>query len=210
MAFSLRTYVFLDSLQPQLTGHICSTSRGFWPVPSEAALYIECAPGMAIHPMLDRALKTTKVHPATIVVERAFGMVMLHSHDKGEVMSAGKAILDDLAATEQSRLKPTLATNQIIRSIEPDHAQCINKIRFGSMITPGESLLIMEAVPAAYIAFAANEAEKSANVKLLEVVPFGAFGRLYMSGPESDIDSASQAANAALASIQGQEGAKSG
>ncbi len=144
MGVSLRTYVFLDSLQPQLTAHVCSTCRGFWPVPYEAALYLEIAPGMAIHKLLDRALKGTQVHPATIVVERAFGMVMLHSHDKGEVLAAGEAILDALGYKEQDRLQPRIVTNEIIRSIEPDHAQCVNKIRYGSMITPGESLLIIE------------------------------------------------------------------
>jgi hypothetical protein len=206
MSVSLRTYVFLDSLQPQLVGHICSTCRGFWPVPHEAALFIETAPGMAIHRLLDRALKSTKVHPATIVVERAYGMMLLHLEDKGEVQSAGAAVLEDLGLKEADRLKPRLVTNQIIRSIEPDHAQCINKLRFGSMIEPGESMLIMETDPAAYIAFAANEAEKAADVKLLECTSFGAFGRLYMSGSEAEIDAAAQAANAAIASIEGKEG----
>ncbi len=204
MSVSLRTYAFLDSLQPQLTGHICSTCRGFWPVPYEAALFVEIAPGMAIHRLLDRSLKATRVHPATIVVERAFGMVMLHSEDKGEVHSAGEAILDELGNSVEDRLAPKLVTNQIIRSIEPDHAQCVNKIRYGSMITPGESLLIVETQPAAYIKLAANEAEKAANVKLLECTPFGAFGRLYMSGSEADVDAASQAATAVLESISGQ------
>ena len=204
MSVSLRTYAFLDSLQPQLTGHICSTCRGFWPVPYEAALFIEIAPGMAIHRLLDRALKTTRVHPATIVVERAFGMVMLHSEDKGEVHSAGEAILDELNNEVGDRLEPKLITNQIIRSIEPDHAQCVNKLRYGSMITPGESLLIMEPQPAAYICLAANEAEKAANIKLLECTPFGAFGRLYMSGSEAEIDAASQAATEAIEAISGQ------
>tara|TARA_B100000959_G_scaffold272740_1_gene322446 strand:+ start:130 stop:750 length:621 start_codon:yes stop_codon:yes gene_type:complete len=205
MSVSLRSYIFLDSLQPQITAHICSTCRGFWPIPGEASLWIETAPGMAIHGLLDRALKSTKVHPATIVVERAYGMVMLHSDDKGEVLSAGQAILDELGYDIEDRLKPKVATNRIIRSIEPDHAQCVNKIRYGSMITPGESLLILETVPAAYIAFAANEAEKAADVRLVEVTPFGAFGRLYMCGKEADIDSASEAAQAAIASVTGQE-----
>jgi len=200
---SLRTYCFLDSLQPQLVGHICSTCRGFWPIPDEAALFIETAPGMAIHRLLDRALKGTRVHPATIVVERAFGMVLLHLDDKGEVHSAGQAILEELGVDQSARVKPKLVTNQIIRSIEPDHAQCVNKIRYGSMITPGESLLIMETQPAAYISFAANEAEKAADVKLLECTPFGAFGRLYMSGTEAEVDSAAEAANAAISSIDG-------
>lgn len=205
MSVSLRTYIFLDSLQPQLVGHICSTCRGFWPVPGEAALYIETAPGMAIHGLLDRALKNTKVHPATIVVERSYGMVLLHLDDKGEVLSAGQSILEELGVKESGRIKPRLVTNQIIRSIEPDHAQCVNKIRFGAMINPGESLLIMETSPAAYIAYAANEAEKAADVKLLECTSFGAFGRLYMSGSEAEIDSAAQAAHAALSGITGQE-----
>ncbi|MBT6179838.1 MAG: BMC domain-containing protein [Deltaproteobacteria bacterium] len=200
---ALRTYSFLDSLQPQLTAHVCSTCRGFWPVPYEAALFIEIAPGMAIHKLLDRALKETRVHPATIVVERAFGMVMLHSHDKGEVMTAGEAILSELHVDESERLKPRIVTHEIIRSIEPDHAQCVNKIRYGSMITPGESLLILESEPAAYIALAANEAEKAANVNLLECQSFGAFGRLYMSGTEAEIDCAAEAAIAALEGVQG-------
>jgi len=204
MGVSLRTYVFLDSLQPQLTAHVCSTCRGFWPVPYEAALYLEIAPGMAIHKLLDRALKGTQVHPATIVVERAFGMVMLHSDDKGEVLAAGDAILDALGYEEQDRLQPRIVTNEVIRSVEPDHAQCVNKIRYGSMITPGESLLIIESEPAAYISLAANEAEKAANVRLLECQSFGAFGRLYMGGSEAEIDAAAEAANSALSSISGQ------
>jgi hypothetical protein len=205
MSVSLRTHIFLDALQPQLTGHICSTCRGFWPVPYEAALFVEVAPGMAIHRLLDRALKGTQVHPATIVVERAYGMVMLHAEDKGQVQLAGQAILEDLGVKETDRVKPKVVTNTIIRSIEPDHAQVVNKLRFGSMINPGESLLIMETVPAAYIAFAANEAEKAANVQLLECTSFGAFGRLYMGGSEAEIDAAAAAASAAIAAIAGKE-----
>lgn len=203
MSVSLRTYVFLDSLQPQLTAHVCSTCRGFWPVPEEAALFVEIAPGMAIHRLLDRALKSTGVHPATIVIERAFGMVMLHSHDKGAVETAGEALLDELGYVESDRLQPRVITHEVIRAIEPDHAQCINKIRYGSMITPGESLLIMESEPAAYIAYAANEAEKASRVRLLECQSFGAFGRLYMAGPEAEIDCAAEAAKEALAGIKG-------
>jgi hypothetical protein len=203
MSLSLRTYVFLDSLQPQLTGHVCSTCRGFWPIPGAASLFVETAPGMAIHRLLDAALKSTHVHPANIVVERAYGMMMLHADDKGQVLSAGDVILEAAGQLEAERIKPKVVTDEIIRSIEPDHAQCVNKIRFGSMITPGESLLIMETQPAAYIAFAANEAEKAADVLLLECRPVGAFGRLYMSGTEADVDAAAQAARQAIASLDG-------
>jgi len=129
--------------------------------------------------------------------ERAFGMLEVHHEDKGEVRSAGDAILSHLGAKEEDRVKPKVISNTIIRAIEPMHAMIIDKIRFGSMIEPGRSLFILETEPAAYAVLAANEAEKAADVRLIDVIPFGAFGRLYMAGDESQIDSAAQAATAA-------------
>lgn len=206
---SLRAYQFIDSLQPQLTSHICTTCKGYFPVPGVASLFVEIAPGMQIHRLLDRALKATNVTPATIVVERAYGMLEVHHEDKGQVLAAGAAILEFLNAKEDDRIKPKVVSNTIIRSIEPYHAMILDKIRFGQMINPGESLFIMETEPAAYVAFAANEAEKAANVKLVDVIPFGAFGRLYLAGSESEVDSAAKAAVDAIASIRGIErGAK--
>lgn len=205
MSTSLRTYVFLDSLQPQLAAHICTTCRGYFPVPYVASLFVEIAPGMAIHRLMDVALKNSKVHPATLVVERAYGMLELHSEDKGEVRSGGEAILKHIGHVEDDRMKPRIVSNTIIRAIEPMHAMILDKIRFGSMIEPGQSLFILETEPAAYAALAANEAEKAANVRLIDVMVFGAFGRLYMAGSESEIDSAAQAAVAALKGISGKE-----
>ncbi len=202
---SLRTFVFLDSLQPQLAAHICTTCRGYFPVPYVASLFTEVAPGMAIHGIIDRALKSTKVHPATLVVERAYGMLEVHHEDKGEVRSAGDAILGHLGVKEDDRLKPKVVSNTIIRAVEPMHAMILDKIRFGSMIEPGQSLFILETEPAAYVAIAANEAEKAANVRLIDVTPFGAFGRLYLAGPESEIDSAAQAAVGVLQALGGKE-----
>ena len=209
MATTLRAFVFLDSLQPQLAAHVCTTSRGYFPVPGVASLYTEIAPGMAIHQVIDTALKGTKVQPATLVVERAYGMLEVHSEDKGEVRSAGDALLAHIGVAEADRIKPRIVSNTIIRAIEPMHAMILDKIRFGSMIEPGESLLVIETEPAAYAILAANEAEKAAHVKLVDVTPFGAFGRLYMCGTESEIDSAAQAATEALKAITGTEAGSS-
>ncbi len=205
MATSLRAYVFLDSLQPQLAAHICTTCRGYFPVPYVASLFVEIAPGMAIHSVIDVALKQTSVQPATLVVERAYGMLEVHSEDRGEVRSAGEAMLGHLGLNEQDRMKPRIISNTVIRAIEPMHAMILDKIRFGSMIEPGQSLFILECEPAAYAALAANEAEKAANVRLVDVTPYGAFGRLYMAGSEADIDAAAEAAVAAIAAVKGKE-----
>lgn len=204
-AVSLRTYVFLDSLQPQLASFIGKTARGFLPVPGMASLWVEIAPGMAINRVTDLALKASKVQPAVQVVERAYGLLEVHHEDKGQVMDAGRAILDTLALKEGDRLAPNLPTNQVIRGIEPYQAQIINKNSSGMMILPGESLLILETDPAGYIVLAANEAEKAARVSLVHIQPYGAFGRLYLSGPEAEIDAAAEAARAALSSVQGRK-----
>jgi hypothetical protein len=200
---TLRSYTFLDSLQPQVAAHICTTCKGYFPVPGVASLFVEIAPGMAIHRLLDRALKASEAHPATLVVERAYGMLEVHHEDKGQVLEAGRAVLEAIGAKEEDRLKPKVVSNQIIRSIEPMHAMIIDKIRFGALIEPGMSLLVMETEPAAYISLAANEAEKAANIRLVDFTPFGAFGRLYLAGTEAEIDEAAKAATSAIEAITG-------
>ena len=203
---TLRSYAFLDSLQPQVAAHICTTCRGYFPVPGVASLFVEIAPGMAIHGLMDRALKTTPAQPATLVVERAYGMLELHHEDQGVVHAAGAAVLEALGNKLEDRIKPKVVSNTIIRNIQPMHAMIIDKLRMGAMIEPGLSLLIMECEPAAYIALAANEAEKAANIRVVDFTPFGAFGRLYLAGTEAEIDEAAKAANAALEGITGVAG----
>jgi hypothetical protein len=205
-AITLRCFTFLDSLQPQLASFMGKTARGFLPVPLQASLFVEIAPGIAINRITDVALKATKVVPAVQVVERAYGLLEVHEWDKGEVLSAGRAILDHLSLKEEDRVKPKIVTNQIIRAIEPYQAQIINRNSHGMMILPGQSLFIFETEPAGYVSFAANEAEKAARVFLNQLQPYGAFGRLWMSGPEAEIDAAAAAAVATIEGIQGREG----
>ncbi|MFC1558818.1 BMC domain-containing protein [candidate division KSB1 bacterium] len=201
----LRTFVTLDSLQPQLAAFVGTTATGFLPVPNVASLWVEIAPGLAINTITDVALKATQVMPAIQIVERAFGLLEVHHKDKGQTMQAGSAILSHLGVDEEQRMKPNIISDMIIRGVEPYQAQLINRMRHGSMIIPGESLYILETEPAGYIVIAANEAEKAANVNLLEVRAFGAFGRLYLGGTESEIDSAREAAVNALSSLEGIE-----
>jgi hypothetical protein len=200
---TLRSYVFLDSLQPQVAAHICTTCRGYFPVPGVASLFVEIAPGMDIHKLVDVALKKTRAQPATLVVERAYGMLELHHEDKGEVHQAGQEILESMGNKIGDRIKPRIISNTVIRAIEPMHAMIIDKLRMGAMIEPGLSLLIMECEPAAYIALAANEAEKAADIRIVDFTPFGAFGRLYIAGTEAEVDEAAKAATAALEGITG-------
>ena len=204
---SLRTYTFLDSLQPQLATFIGKTARGFLPVPGQASLFIESAPGIAINRVTDVALKATRVQPALQVVERAYGLLEVHHFDQGEVMSAGKAVLDHLELKEEERLKPRVVSSQTITGLDGHQAQLINRMRHGDMIVAGQTLYILEVHPAAYAALAANEAEKAAPIHLLEMIAFGAFGRLWLGGSEAEIAAAAAAAEGALKGITGRDNA---
>lgn len=200
MNVSLRTFVFIDALQEQLASYLGTSSQGFLPVPGDACLWVEVAPGMAVHSLSDTALKRTNVHMGEQVVERSFGSVELHYRNQSEVQAAGDVILQALGTSVESRLACKVAWNEIIRAITPDHATLINRqLRKGSMLLPGKSMFILEVEPAGYIVYAANEAEKAAHVTLVDVKPFGTFGRLTMMGTEAE---AAQAQAAAVAALQ--------
>jgi hypothetical protein len=207
-ATTLRCYTFLDSLQAQLASFMGKTARGFLPVPGQASLFVEIAPGIAVNRITDIALKATRVVPALQIVERAYGLLEVHADDQGDVRNAGAAILAHLEVREEDRVKPQVVTNQIIRSIEPHQAQIINRNSQGMMILPGQSLFILETEPAGYVAYATNEAEKAADIFLVQVQPYGAFGRLWLSGPEAEIDAAAKAAIAAIEGLSGRSGDK--
>lgn len=200
----LRTYVFIDSLQPQLAVYMGTVSQGFLPVPGDACLWLEVEPGMAIHQLTDIALKATRVHLGAQVVERAFGSMVFHHRDQSDVIQAGQAVLSRLRTREQERQKCRIAWSETVRSITPDHAVLINRQdRRGSMILPGQSMFILETEPAGYIVYAANEAEKAANITLVDARAVGAFGRLTLAGKEADIDAAAHAAISAVQSLSG-------
>ncbi|MBL1431828.1 MAG: hypothetical protein COC09_03020 [Gammaproteobacteria bacterium] len=200
----LRTHVFIDSLQPQLAVYMGTVSQGFLPVPGDSCLWMEVEPGMSVHRLTDVALKATRVHLGAQVVERAFGSMVFHHRDQSDVIEAGHAILNQLRTTENERQKCRIAWSEVVRSITPDHAVLINRQdRKGSMILPGQSLFILETEPAGYIVYAANEAEKAANITLVDARAVGAFGRLTLAGKEADIDAAAEAAIRAIENLPG-------
>ena len=204
----LRAYVFLDSLQPQYAAFLSTIAQGFLPVVGQAALFVEISPGIEINRVTDIALKSTRVTPGMQIVERLYGMLEIHSDSQADTRAAGEAILDALGLKEEERRKPRIISSQVIRHVDDHQTQLINRMRHGNMILPGQTLYILECEPAAYSALAANEAEKAADVNILEVRSFGSFGRLYLGGEERDIEVGYQAAMAAIEGVSGREADK--
>lgn len=201
----LRALTVLDSLQPQLTGFLQTVCAGFMPLEQEAAAFIEIAPGIAINQLTDVALKSTTCRPGMQIVERAYGMLELHDRDKGQVEAAVDAIVGRMGVGRNDRIKPKIVSSQIITGVDGHQSQLINRMRHGDMITAGQTLYILEVFPAAYASIAANEAEKAAPIHLLELITFGAFGRMWLGGWEAEIRAAVDAAEAALKKIDGRE-----
>jgi hypothetical protein len=201
--FDLRSYVFLDSIQPQYAAFLGTIAQGFLPIARMASLYVEISPGIEINRITDIALKSTRVTPGMQIVERLYGLLEIHSESQADVRQAGRAILQALNLKEEDRWKPRILSSQVVRRMDDHQTQLINRMRHGNMIIPGQTLYVMEVEPAAYAALAANEAEKSAEINILEVRAFGSFGRVYLGGEERDIDVGWRAAVAAIESITG-------
>ncbi len=205
MSVDLRTYVFLDSLQPQHAAFLGTVAGGFLPLPYDASLWIEISPGIEINRITDIALKATSVKPGMQIIERLYGLLEVHSDSQAEVRAAGAAILEALDVKEDQRKKPKVISSQIIRNLDPHQVQLINRTRHGHMILAGQTLYILEVEPAGYAALAANEAEKAANINILEVRAFGSFGRIYLGGEEQDIMAGYGAALGAIEGLSGRE-----
>jgi ethanolamine utilization microcompartment shell protein EutL len=203
---TIRALLQIDNLQPKFAAYNGATVQGSVPLSGDTILIGEMAPGNGVFSLIDRALKASSVEAVSQLVEREFGFFILRSTSNAEVSAARDAILAELGASMSDRVKPSVASSQIITSVEPYQAQLLNKWRKGALLVPGQTLGILECAPAAYISIAANEAEKSAEIDIVEVRAVGRFGRLFISGTENSVKAAMDAAQAAIEAVDGKAG----
>jgi ethanolamine utilization microcompartment shell protein EutS len=197
----LRSFIFLDRLQPQTMCYLGTWIKGALPRANVAAQIIEVAPGLDIEPLTDVALKYAEVQAGILVVERQFGYLEIHG-PTGQVKAAGEAVLEALGTDISSAVRPQILASRIVTMLDRQHAFLINRNKVGSMALPGESLFVLEMAPASYAILATNEAEKAADIKVVDYRMIGATGRVYLSGSESDVRQAAEAAEAALRGVQ--------
>ena len=201
----LRAYCYLDRLQPQFASLFASACRGFLSVEGMASLFVEVVPGIEINRLTDIALKITNSRPGEMIVERVYGMLEIHSFEQEEVLHAGKVILDELGLKQEQRLAPKVLATSIINKIDPYQAVIINRNSKGMLILGGDDVYLLEVTPAAYSSIAANEAEKHCNVRLVDIRFFGAAGRIYLAGTESEVQAAAQRIVETLNALQGRK-----
>ena len=194
----LRSCIFLDQLQPQTLCYLASWMRGSLPRSNVAAQIIEVAPGLDIEGLTDIALKHSEVQAGMLVVERQFGYLEFHSRSTDAVKASTCEVLAALGAAPEDAMPPSILASKIITRVDHQHAFLINRNKLGSMILGGESLFVLEMQPASYAIIAANEAEKAANIKVIDYRLIGATGRVYLAGDEAEIRNAKDSAIDAL------------
>jgi ethanolamine utilization microcompartment shell protein EutL len=203
---TIRALMQIDNLQPKFAAYNGATVQGSVPLSGDTVLIGEFAPGNGVFTLIDKALKASSVEATSQMVEREFGFFILRSPSNAEVSAARDAILSELGASMSDRVKPVVSSTQIINSVEPYQAQLLNKWRKGALLVPGQTLGILECAPAAYISIAANEAEKAADIDIVEVRAVGRYGRLFFSGSENSVLEGMNAATKAIEAVDGVAG----
>lgn len=205
----LRVYLLIEDLQQQFAAYMATPTRarGYPPFEGQHALIVEVAPGLAIERVIDLALKSgVEAEPGILFVERQFGVLELHASDLDVVQKAGQAILAGLGAKAEDQLRPKILYTDVIEDITDQHAIILNRTRQASMITPGQTLLVCEMVPALFASVAANEAERVAPENtLVDVSMIGAAGRVYIAGDTEAVNRAREAIIQVLSSVKGRD-----
>ena len=199
----LRTYVLIDTMQPQYAALTGVLMQGDVPVEGMAEVFMELAPASDVYEMLDVALKTTEVRPGSLRVEREYGTLEIHGFFQEDVKVAGQAALARFGLTEADRWKPEVVSVKMVTNVDAYEAQLVNQTSRGGLLLKGQTLCVLEVAPAAYVILAANEAEKAADITLVHYSPSGRFGRLYLAGTESAVKVARDAAVQAVNSLSG-------
>ncbi len=194
----LRSFIFIDQLQPQTLCYLATWIKGSLPRAGVAAQIIEVAPGLDIEPLTDIALKHSEVHAGILVVERQFGYLEFHSRSTEAVKASAFSVLEALDTTPADATSPKILASKIFTRIDPQHAFLINRNKLGSMVLGGQSVFVLEMQPASYAILAANEAEKATNITIVDYRMIGATGRVYLAGNEAEIRSAKDVAESVL------------
>lgn len=194
----LRANIFINQLQPQTLAYVSTWMRGTLPRARMAAQIIEIAPGLDIEALTDTVLKSAEVRAGLLVVERQFGTLQFHSYSTAEVQAGAAAALESLGKRPEDAGRPKILASKLVTRLDDQHAFLMNRNKLGSMVLGGESVYLLECQPAAYAILACNEAEKEANIKVIDFRMIGANGRLYLAGAEAEVRNARDAAEAAL------------
>ncbi len=139
----LRTYCYLEGLQPRYAAFLGSRVYCDLPIEGMTSLFIEVSPGIEVYRLVDVAIKSSKARLGAQAIEREFGLFEMHSWSQDAVRDAGTAVLEALGLEETDRIPPRIISSQLIKEVTARHAQLVNRFRRGSTLNQGETLLVI-------------------------------------------------------------------
>ena len=197
--FSMRAYAYIDSMQPEFAAYVGATVQGSPPGGRHGGAVDRGRAGQRGLPADGRRAEGRRRAARRRSTSSASSACSSCTRGASpRCKAAADAIFAVTGLTENDRVRPKLASSQVVTNVDPFQAQLINKMRRGSLLVPGQTLLIMEVEPAAYITLAANEAEKAAAISQVYVSNVGRFGRYFAAGSDSEIEAARLSAIAAI------------
>lgn len=199
----LRGAFALDQVQPQLAAALAVKGLGQYPVPGESAYWIEVEPGLLANTLLDVGLKHCDVRPGALLTERHFGTLEVHAADQGQVREAGRRMLRHAGLSEADARPPRVLHREIVQQVDAHHANLINKNRSAMLVLARDTLYTLEVEAAVWVLLLANEAEKAAPVRLVDIENAGAVGRLRLCGGDAEVRAAAEAIERCLAGRSG-------
>ena len=185
-------------MQPQWAAYVAQTCQGDPPYAGMAQLYVEVAPATRSACSSTPRSRTQTSAAACRWSSASSGRSSCTSRDPASIGVAAEVILERLHLARADATRPELIAEETITRVEANQAQLVNRLRSASLLLEGETMFLLELQPAAYVAAAANEAEKRAGAKLVYAAMLGASGRLIVSGRDDEVAEARAAALAAV------------
>ena len=185
--------VIVDKVQPQTASYLTVASRaGLVTRPGAALASFALTPAVAAEEAMDIGLKRGDVRLSFLQLDSRVGSLVLQSTSISQIRDTVDTIVEQMNLSVPTGVIKT-AHSRFISRLDHDQAYVTNKTRMGSLCIPGQSLYVLECDPSAYALAAVNEAEKAADIRLVDFKITGSMGRLIISGTESSVRAARDA-----------------
>jgi len=189
----LGSLIIVDRVQPQVAAYMTVASRsGLITRPGNALASFTFMPTVAIEEAMDVGLKRGDIALSFLQMDSRVGFLVLQSKSISEIRDTVDAIVDQL----HLEVPPDIVKNapsRLISSLDSKQAYVTNRSRMGALAISGQSLYVIECDPSAYALSAVNEAEKAADIRLVDFKFTGSMGRVIISGTDSNIRAAREA-----------------
>ena len=184
----------IDKVQPQTASYMSIANRnGLVTRPGMALAWIAVSPTADVEKVVDIALKRSSAKISFLQMDSRVGFVVFQSRSIDEIRDTVDAIVDEMQFDHpDSAIKAT--PTQFVSSLDHQQAYLKNKSKMGSLCVPGEALCTMETDPPGFALAAVNEAEKTAEINIVDFKFTGSMGRFIISGDDSNVRAAMDAA----------------